>query len=107
MDDRMVTTFQGEPFTGEVVGFTSDGTMVELTNYENGIEHGPQAEWFPDGSKQLEGQCDQGKAVGVWREWFPSGQLARYEEFDSLGGLLKRQRWNEAGEMTEGRLGKA
>lgn len=101
MDDRTITTYQGSPFTGEVVDFTSDGTMVELTSYESGIEHGPQVEWFPNGNKQLEGRCDRGKAVGEWRERFANGQLSRYEEFDGFGGLLKRQRWNEAGELTE------
>lgn len=105
MDDRMITMHQDRPFTGEVVDFTADGTMIELTGFENGIEHGPQTEWFPDGNKQLEGRCEHGRAVGEWREWFPNGQLARYEEFNEFGDLVKRQRWNEAGELTEDYVG--
>ncbi len=101
MDDRMITTYQERPFTGEVVDFAEDGSTVELTSFENGIEHGPQSEWFPGGQKRLEGQCDHGKAVGEWREWFQTGQLARYEEFNEFGDLVKRQRWSEAGELTE------
>ncbi|WP_158628581.1 toxin-antitoxin system YwqK family antitoxin [Saccharopolyspora rhizosphaerae] len=101
----MITTYQGSPFTGEVVDFAADGTVIELTSYENGIEHGPQVEWFPNGTKQLEGRCDRGKAVGEWREWHSNGRLARYEEFDEFGELLKRQRWSEAGELTEDHTG--
>ncbi|TDC94374.1 hypothetical protein E1161_07450 [Saccharopolyspora aridisoli] len=54
MDDRMITTYQERPFTGEVVDFAEDGSTVELTSFANGIEHGPQSEWFPGGQKRLE-----------------------------------------------------
>ncbi|MGP4021037.1 toxin-antitoxin system YwqK family antitoxin [Saccharopolyspora sp. 5N708] len=107
MDDRMITSYQGRPFTGEIVDFDPNGTMIELTTYADGIEHGPQVEWFPDGTKQLEGQCDHGQAVGEWREWHPTGQLARYDEFNDLGDLLKRKRWDESGELLEDYSGKA
>ncbi|SFS94275.1 toxin-antitoxin system YwqK family antitoxin [Saccharopolyspora flava] len=75
--------------------------MIELTGFENGIEHGPQYEWFPDGTQQLQGRCDHGKAVGEWREWNPNGQLARYDALNEFGDLLKRRRWDPAGNLTE------
>ncbi|MER7011910.1 hypothetical protein ABT324_10825 [Saccharopolyspora sp. NPDC000359] len=101
MDDRMITSFRGVPFTGEVVDHAADGTVVELSSYQDGIEHGPQFEWYPDGTKQSEGQCDHGRAVGEWREWYPSGQLARYDQFNEFGDVLRTQRWDEAGELVE------
>lgn len=100
-DDRLITLYQGKPFSGDLVAFADDGTMIELTRFENGIEHGPQYEWFPDGTQQLQGQCDRGQAVGEWLEQYPNGLLARYDVFNDFGELLKRQRWDGAGNLAE------
>jgi hypothetical protein len=63
--DRLV--HNGELFTGEAV-HVKDGKILALTTYRDGQEHGPQWEIYPDGTKESEGQCDRGYAVGEC-EW--------------------------------------
>ncbi|MER7077517.1 MORN repeat variant [Saccharopolyspora kobensis] len=101
LDESMVTWYQGAPFTGEAVAHAANGNMISLVTYKHGIEHGPQAAWYPDGTKQLEGQCDRGEPVGEWRNWHPSGQLSRYTLFSGTGDKLKVQSWDESGELIE------
>jgi antitoxin component YwqK of YwqJK toxin-antitoxin module len=91
---------EGERFTGEVVATDAEGRVVGLTSYAHGVEHGPQVEWYPDGTKKSEGVTDEGNAVGEWREWHPNGQLAQYDLLDEHGDPLRAQRWDESGELT-------
>ncbi|KAL2862586.1 toxin-antitoxin system YwqK family antitoxin [Aspergillus lucknowensis] len=107
INEGLITLHQGTPFTGEIADYAANGTLIELTSYENGLEHGPQFEWYPDGSKMLQGQCDRSSAVGEWREWYPTGRLARYDRFNELGDLLERKRWNESGVIVEDYVGRA
>lgn len=101
MNAASIVLYEDEPFTGELVDLDDDGAMIGLTSYRGGLEHGPQYEWFPDGKKELEGQCGQGSAVGDWREWHENGNLAEYSHFNQYGELLHLQRWNEKGELVE------
>jgi antitoxin component YwqK of YwqJK toxin-antitoxin module len=98
---QAIVLYEGEPFTGELEDTDDNGRIVGLTAYQNGIEHGPQTEWYPTGQKHIEGQCEQGGAVGEWREWHPNGQLAEYSLFNKFGELVHLQRWDESGNLVE------
>jgi antitoxin component YwqK of YwqJK toxin-antitoxin module len=37
-----------------------------LATYWEGIEHGPQMSWFPDGRKKHESVSNGGQVVGEW-----------------------------------------
>lgn len=94
---------EGHPFTGEVEDTDAEGRVIGLTSYTGGIEHGLQAEWYPTGEKYIEGQCEQGSAVGEWREWHRNGKLAEHSLFNEFGELIQLRRWDEEGNLVENR----
>lgn len=96
-----ILTYDGEPFTGELEDTDAQGQVIALTSYSGGVEHGPQAEWYPTGEKYVEGQCEQGSAVGEWREWHRNGELAQYSRFNKFGELIQLRRWDEQGNLVE------
>ncbi len=89
--------YEGEPFTGEAVETISEGQVVALSTYRNGLAHGPMFEWYPDGQRKFEGEARDGRAVGVSREWHRNGQLAEERIFDEEGDLVSVRRWDEQG----------
>lgn len=96
-EDEGVIYYNGAPLTGEMVDVDESGDLLSLTTYTNGIMNGPQWENHPNGQRAMEGTCEMGSAVGVWREWYPNGQIQTYKEFDRLGMLVTQNRWNEDG----------
>ncbi|WP_329789874.1 hypothetical protein V1227_37615 [Lentzea sp. DG1S-22] len=98
-----VLLHRGKPFTGELEDTDAEGRLIGLTSYTAGVEHGPQAEWYPAGEKHIEGQCDKGSAAGEWREWHRNGKLAEYSLFNKFGELIRLQRWDEEGNLVEDR----
>ena len=100
-EDDLRVTYQGEPFTGEVVERGPGGQVVALTTYFNGMEDGPSAEWYPTGERKSAGMVRYGSAVGVHEEWYRDGTLAARDEFDENGKLLSRHRWAEDGTPIE------
>ncbi|MEU4446035.1 hypothetical protein AB0K14_31805 [Actinosynnema sp. NPDC050801] len=101
MDSASRVLHQGLPFTGEVVDTDGQGLTLGITGYQDGLEHGPQFEWYADGAKRLEGQSDRGSAVGEWRQWHANGRLAEYTLFNKYGELIHLQRWDEDGTLLE------
>jgi antitoxin component YwqK of YwqJK toxin-antitoxin module len=99
-EDGWMVRLDGVPFTGEVVD-TEDGRVVAVTGYRDGLEHGPSVEYFPDGSRQAEGQSDHGTAVGEWRVWYPDGRLQSYKLLDRWGDVRKSQLWGPDGALVE------
>ncbi|MDG4835724.1 hypothetical protein O7631_04245 [Micromonospora sp. WMMD967] len=100
-EDDLRVTYQGEPFTGEVVERSPQGQVVALTTYFEGMEDGPSAEWYPTGERKAEGSVRYGTAVGVHEEWHRNGNLASRVEFDDQGRMLSQQRWAEDGTPIE------
>ncbi|MGK5738714.1 toxin-antitoxin system YwqK family antitoxin [Micromonospora sp. URMC 103] len=100
-EDDLRVTYQGQPFTGEVVERSSQNQVIAITTYFNGIEDGPSAEWYPTGERKAAGTVRYGMAVGVHEEWHRNGNLAARSEFDDQGNLLSRYRWAEDGTPLE------
>ncbi|TWP45227.1 hypothetical protein FKR81_39835 [Lentzea tibetensis] len=101
MDDTMRVLHEDELFTGEVITRDAEGRIVGLVTYFEGVPHGPQGQWYADGSNKKEGQVDWGLAVGDWRAWHPNGQLAEHTVFNENGRRARRQRWDKDGNLTE------
>lgn len=99
--DRLI--HNGELFTGEAVT-VEGGKVLALTTYQDGREHGPWWEIYPDGTKRHEGTFDHGNTVGEWRTWFPDGRLQSYQVFDRWGDLRKTQQWDEHGGVIEDKI---
>ncbi|EWM15733.1 hypothetical protein KUTG_06037 [Kutzneria sp. 744] len=98
-EDGWMVRVDGVPYTGEIVD-TEDGRVVGVTGYQDGLEHGPSVEYFPDGSKEFEGQYAMGTAVGEWRTWYPGGRLKEFTLLDRWGDVRKVQEWDPQGNLT-------
>lgn len=101
LDEYGRTCYEDAPYTGELEDLADNGQLVALFNYYEGIEHGRQYEWWPDGVQRAEGVANMGAAVGEWRYWHPNGQLSEQVVMDENGRELTRKRWNAAGELIE------
>ncbi|MFF5189746.1 toxin-antitoxin system YwqK family antitoxin [Streptomyces sp. NPDC000345] len=100
MDHIQRLLYRGELFTGEVVEHLG-GALVSLECYEDGLRHGPNREWYKDGSLRSEGTAQRGRPVGVSREWHPNGTLAHERVFADDGlTMLSDHEWDEDGQPT-------
>jgi antitoxin component YwqK of YwqJK toxin-antitoxin module len=70
---------------------------VSLNTYVDGLEDGPQREWYQDGARLSEYQARQGMAVGEALRWHDNGQLAGRRWFDQYGSVREREAWDEQG----------
>lgn len=89
--------YDGALYTGEVVDTADDGTVLALNTYRDGVENGPQREFYEDGSPKTAYQAVNGMTVGEAQDWHVDGRLARRQEFDQYGELRKRDVWDEEG----------
>lgn len=96
-DDDLRYFYDGEPFTGEAVETHPNGQVINLITFRNGVEHGPQLGWYPDGSRRSETNVVNGNPVGISRRWHRNGQLAEEGEFDEHGTMTGFCRWDEEG----------
>ncbi|MFJ4813839.1 toxin-antitoxin system YwqK family antitoxin [Streptomyces longwoodensis] len=100
MDSMQRLLYRGELFTGEVVEHLGDA-LVSLECYEEGVRHGPNKEWYKDGTLRSEGASRNGRPVGVSREWHPNGTLAHERVFAEDGlTMLADSEWDEDGRPT-------
>ncbi|MBF6063795.1 hypothetical protein IU500_24465 [Nocardia terpenica] len=95
-DDDLRLEYQGEPFTGEVVETLGD-QLLSQEFYVNGIPHGPNREWWSNGTLKLDGQARHGLPYGVFRTWHENGQLASEQHFSDDGQLHTVLEWDENG----------
>lgn len=54
LDGKIVQTYQGKPYTGQVFEYFQDGKKREEHNYVDGIEQGIQRGWSPEGKIRTE-----------------------------------------------------
>ncbi|MGW0688441.1 toxin-antitoxin system YwqK family antitoxin [Streptomyces sp. NPDC002754] len=101
MDDGMLVYYQDELFTGEVVSKDASGLVVDLVTYTNGVQNGPQGQWYSDGTKEMEAEAANGIAVNDFRTWHKNGQLSEHSIFNSKGRRTRRQRWDQDGNLIE------
>lgn len=95
-DDRLRITYEGEPFTGELVDRWGD-QLLALTTYHEGWPDGPSMEWYEDGTLRSEGMNRHSQAVGVHEQWHRNGRLAVEKRFDDEGHLVHDKHWDEEG----------
>ncbi|WP_079151943.1 toxin-antitoxin system YwqK family antitoxin [Streptomyces sp. RTd22] len=100
MDYSQRLLYKGELFTGEVEERLG-GAVVSLDAYVDGLQDGPNREWYKDGTLRSEGTAHMGRPVGVSREWHPNGTLAYEREFGEDGlTMLRDRQWDEEGRIT-------
>jgi hypothetical protein len=65
--------WQGKCFTGVSVEVGVDGHIVSETTYVDGIETGPNRNWYPDGKLESEGESIWNRPHGSYKTWYESG----------------------------------
>ncbi|MEU9371757.1 hypothetical protein AB0D71_45540 [Streptomyces avermitilis] len=100
MDPGQRLLYRGELFTGEVEERLG-GAVVSLETYADGVLHGPNQEWYKDGTLRSEGTAREGRPVGITRDWHPNGTLAAEREFTEDGlTMVSHREWDETGQPT-------
>jgi len=59
--------------TGEQRKFYKDGSLCELSNWQDGKQHGHYEFRYPGGQLGLQGTFQNGKPVGEWVEYSQNG----------------------------------
>jgi antitoxin component YwqK of YwqJK toxin-antitoxin module len=95
-EDGWMVRLDGVPFTGEVLD-SEDGRITGVTTYRDGLQDGPEVEYYPDGAKESEGHYSKGTLVGEYRTWYPGGQLKEFNLLDRWGDVRKIQQWDPQG----------
>jgi antitoxin component YwqK of YwqJK toxin-antitoxin module len=96
-DDGVTMLHHGTPFTGEVVETSMDGTVIRMNTYRDGLEHGPQREWYYEDGLREEYHAVAGQITGVAQEWHENGRPAMRRQYDERGVLRKQETWDENG----------
>ncbi|MGH6657614.1 MAG: toxin-antitoxin system YwqK family antitoxin [Actinocrinis sp.] len=93
--------YQGEPFTGELAEYSTDGALVALTPYVGGFINGTDRAYYADGTLKWEAQVRNGQPVGTSRSWHENGVLAEEKDFTENHRLVEVRAWDENGQPTE------
>lgn len=94
-DSATYVYVDGVRYTGEVIDTEVGDIVTSLNTYVDGVESGPQREFYYDGSRRNCYEAVRGHAVGTSREWHENGRLARVRVFDSDGQLIDEDTWAE------------
>ena len=87
--------------TGTLMSWREDGQLYEKDDYRDGVPHGNQLSWHPDGSPAAEGKWERFKRVGDWTEWYPGGPVWQKYSFvaDKMHGVYTM--WHANGAKSE------
>lgn len=69
------------PYSGTVDAMNEMGTKASSVEYKDGVPDGILLSWYPNGTKQVEGELHGKVHAGVWKAWYESGQLKRQGAF--------------------------
>ena len=67
------------PFTGRLIELYKDGSLSVESSYLEGLPHGRQLRFFPDGNPALEAIFDNGILVGVKTKWLKNVKVREEE----------------------------
>ena len=97
-DANRAVTADG-PVTGEVLEYGPLGDVVARVGYREGLKHGSELRYFPDGKLRYEGDWVDGRSVGVHRVWHFNRQLKEERRYGEDGRLAEVVRWSEDGRL--------
>jgi hypothetical protein len=81
---RGEVTFDGNRFTGEVITYDTNGSILHRIHYMNGHRHGLSRSWFKNGVLGFEAKYVKGRKNGLIRSWWGNGNL-RTQEYRKNG----------------------
>ena len=69
------------------------------------VKHGPESEWFEDGSVRAERSFRHGEPTGIWRTYHPGGAPESVVEIGDGATLLPMRWWYPDGQLRASGLG--
>lgn len=73
--DTGLRMWRGQPLTGEVQAFHSNGTLARIEPFVDGRRQGNMRTWFADGTLAYSAIHHRGRRNGVTTSWWDSGQM--------------------------------
>ena len=70
-------TYRNGLLDGASEYYNTQGELVQIANYKNGIEHGDQKKYFDNGKLAIETHWIDGSEEGISKYYYPNGQLMR------------------------------
>ena len=91
--------YNGEPFSGTVIGLYEGGDTASVSSYYLGKENGWSYKWYPDGTKMEERYYENGKKEGTHRAWYEDGSPRFVYNFVNGEYNGSVQEWYPNGQM--------
>lgn len=73
--------YNGKIFTGVVLQKYSLLQPARVFVLYNGKQHGPDIQWYPNGTRFIERHYRNGQEVGEHKAWFENGSVQFYKKF--------------------------
>ena len=99
-DDGGATSFERLPYTGRAEWRDRNGILRNSREYAEGLEHGLQQDWHPNGRLAMEETTCCHQLHGYRREWYSNGQL-KCELLAEHGIRFISKYWDEAGNLVK------
>ena len=103
MADAYYGTFKykGEPYSGKVVAFHSNGKIKTLRSFKDGKYEGLWTEWYENGTRKFQGNRVENKGDGITRWWYKNGQIKKQCTYfqDLEDGVIVN--WHENGVLKQ------
>lgn len=98
--DSQELLHDGEPYTGVVVEYAPDGTLITEEHYRSGIRDGGSRGWYHSGVLREEADYAFGLRRFL-REWHRNGQPRRELHYDDRGRTVSDQAWDANGQPVD------
>ena len=91
--------FAGDPFSGVVERFDSDGTLRSRERYLAGLRHGMNERWYASGVRESRRRYERNRKHGRHDAWFENGQRKFLMFFDQGKYQGERKEWYPSGDV--------
>ena len=93
-----------KPYTGKCYFLNPNSNKIEVIitrDYKNGMPHGLQTHWYPNGQRLMEFNHKMGIIDGLWTEWNPDGQKVFEMNYKDGKAIYKsKKKWKD-GELID------
>jgi len=92
--------WQDKPFTGIACEFREDGSVINETEYVNGMQEGIARCYHPSGKLYCETNWVKNSLHGRARDWYENGQIERDALYE-YAILVREQKWDDNGKLVK------
>ncbi len=98
--NETILCLDGHPFSGVACELDANGSCIAEQTYKDGVLHGPETTWHPNGVVASETDYVNNRIHGLSKEWYESGQPMLEGAFEHSFAVWRKQ-WDEAGNLIE------